>query len=108
MRTRINLPQYKSNFSTLTQLEGTNYKFYFRWNDRIARWFFKIEDSVGDEIMGWTKIVADYPLTSLVTADRIFPGNLFALDTTGEGRDPGLRDLGSRVVLYYIWEGDLS
>lgn len=84
-----------------TSLSGTQYLFDVRWNARDEAWYFDIlaEDETvvrqGIKItlgalLGGREVSADFP-----------PGIFQAHDQTGEGVEPGLADLGERVVVAY-------
>lgn len=100
-------------------LDGVNYTLQLRWNTRATRtlldgteeegaWFLTILDEPGNTIIrGDVKLVADWPLYR-VTADREPPGLLMAIDTSGQGIDPGFDDIGRRVVIDYITEAELE
>lgn len=90
------------DYTQRTILDGVEYILAFRWNGRAAKWFFSLYDQSGDPIVEGVKVVADFPLLRPVSDTRKPPGDLIALDTTGEGRDPGLGELGDRVILTYL------
>lgn len=106
-------------FDVVASLDGVNYTLQFRWNERGMRllsdgteeegsWFITVLDEPGQEvILGDVKLVVDWPLWR-VRADRTPPGFLIAFDTSGEGIDPGLDDLGVRVVIDYITADEIE
>jgi hypothetical protein len=98
---RIALPQGRSNFEIVTTLEGEQYRFVFLWNARSSKWYVTIFDSTGTQLQGNTKFVVNYPLTSLNTLENLFPGVLWAIDTSGNWNDAELRDIGNRVSFLY-------
>jgi len=100
----IPLTQTESNFTKLVTLDGEDYNFRFLWNERDGHWFMTIRTSGGDDIIAGIKVVADIPLVTHDADSRLFPGELWAMDTTGAGVDPGLRDFGTRVRLAYVDE----
>lgn len=93
------------HYTMEVQLEGSSYTFEFKWNSRSEFWTFNISDATGDELVSGRRIVTGFPpLLARFKDDRMPPGNLFAVDTTGAGADPVLEDLGTRVLLVYVPE----
>jgi hypothetical protein len=92
----------ESNYTQITAMDGRDYELEIRWNQREARWYLAIRTATDGLIQGPTKIVADWPLVYPGKDLPLPPGCLMAVDTTGEGRDPGLAELGERVVLVYL------
>ena len=97
----------ESQYSQTTTLEGRDYDLSFTWIEREDRWYLDIA-SGGETLLAGLKLVADWPLLRLQASELLPPGELVALDMTGEGRDPGLRELGERVKLFYIESEDLE
>jgi hypothetical protein len=88
------------HYSQQVTLDGVTYILEFAWNRRAERWFMSISDGEGPIATGM-KVVADRPLLTYVSNTRRPPGELMALDTSGGEIDPGLHDLGDRVLLMY-------
>jgi hypothetical protein len=95
----------KSNYVQNTTLDGVEYVLRFRWNQRESKWYLAIELPDETVLVAGIKVVADWPLLKMQTSELLPPGELFAVDSTGQETDPGLRDLGERVTLFYF-EGD--
>jgi hypothetical protein len=98
-----------SNYRQRTVLDGVEYELLFRWNQRESKWYMEIYDTEGTLVSAARKVTVDN-LQSLpaagykVTASgnvRNY-GILLPLDMTGLGNEPGLRDLGDRVLYFYI------
>ena len=102
----IPISQNESNITQLSTLDGSDYIFRFLWNERDAHWYMTIRDSASVDIITGIKVVCDIPLAVHEASDDMFPGSLWAVDTTGNGVDPGLRDFGTRVRLIYVDEDD--
>lgn len=98
------LPHYVQR----TALDGVEYELRFDWNQREQRWYLRIADADGDVIAGDIKIVSGWPLLRRRRDDRLPPGALMAVDQTGNGEDPGLTELGERVLLLYFDAEELS
>lgn len=95
--TRKDLPAY---FYVVT-LEGAQYRLDFRYNERMGKWFLKISDPTGVELMGAVPITASCPLFNRFRRANLPPGTLVAFDSSGKNQDPGRFDLGDRVRLIY-------
>lgn len=106
-------------YSQTTTLDGQDYVFRFLWNQREGTWFFSLFDADEDPIVEGLKVVVNLPLLRLVTDERKPPGVLLAVDTTapevdrsaGEkvlALDPGLEELGERVLLLYFSEAEIE
>lgn len=91
-----------SLFWQTTTLEGRSYLLTFRWAERSGRWTLDISHD-GEVLAAGIRLVADWPLLQPYKSDPLLPqGELFALDFSGQGLDPRLRDLGDRVELVYF------
>lgn len=95
---RSDLPHY----SFTVTLDGGTYGFRFWWNYSCSAWVMDLSDSNGDPIVTGVRVKVDWPLFARYADSRLPPGQLIAQDTTGAQQDPGLEDLGSRVVLLYF------
>ena len=87
-------------------MDGTDYILLFLWNARNFHWYFRIEDSEENVLLGDTKICADTPLLAHRANDDLPPGELWCL--TPDGVDPGLLSWGDGAELYYIEEGSIT
>lgn len=103
----INTPQNIPFFTQRTTLDGREYLLTFDWNQREQKWYLSIADQDEVPIVSSIKLVANFPLTHLLVDSRSPPGELFAMDTSGNGLDPLLSDLGTRVLLLYMDAEDL-
>jgi len=97
----IPLTSTDASFKQTTALDGTNYVFVFRWNDRAQAWHFDLSTEDGTPIAMGIRVVVSWPLLRRCVSERRPPGELIAVDTTDQG-DPLRSDLGTRVVLTYI------
>lgn len=117
MSVRIPTSTTLTDYRQTTSLDGQDYIFRFRWNQREAEWFFSIADAEDDPIVEGLKVTVQLPLLRLVVDSRRPPGVLLALDTQAVeadlqtektlARDPGIADLGDRVALLYFSEAEL-
>lgn len=102
------LRQDQPFFSIVVTLDAVSYTLQFRWNVRAAAWFVTVLDAVGvNVLLGDTRVVANFPLALYVTG-RAPSGLLMAVDTSGQGLDPGLTDLGDRIDLQYFSKAELG
>ena len=89
------------------ELDGARYGFSLRWNSRDPAWYFSVMDAAGTRLLGERKVVVGVPLFARTADVRLPPGELEAVDTSGEDREAGLDDLGARVILLYTDVADV-
>jgi hypothetical protein len=93
------------NYRVGITLNDIPYIFDVHWNGRDNAWYFDVLDSTELPIRCGIKIVLGTSLGVRSTDPRYPSGMLVATDTSGEGRDATIDDLGSRVVvLHYTVE----
>lgn len=86
-----------------TELESVTYTFRVRWNDREGFYYLDILDAGANPMIQGLKICLGKIFSNrFVATAGIFPGTLFAEDTSGANLDPGLGDLGTRVRVIYF------
>jgi len=98
----IPLPSDLTFFDVSVELDGAHYTLVMRWNVRAGAWFLDVLDDGGALLHGSVRAVADWPLLTYRRATRSPPGALAFVDTSGQGIDPGISDLGDRVQLVYF------
>jgi hypothetical protein len=103
------LPLFPSipNYRFGTALNSVQYLVDIRWNGRESACYMDIFAEDESPIRRGMKIVLGTLLGGR-SADPRFPGVLIASDLSGEGRDAGLDDLGTRVAVYLYSEEDLA
>jgi hypothetical protein len=101
--TRRDLPHYTFEID----LDGKTFGFEFRWNTRDEAWRFSISDASGEVLLAGRKVVLGFPLIVRFRDPRLPAGDLSAIDTSGQDKESGLEDLGSRVKLLYTPNADL-
>lgn len=100
-------------FEAKALLDGVIYTLVFRWNVRASAWYLDIWDEQGDQgtlFAAGVRVVCNYPLCAYFTG-RQPPGHLVAVDTSGQGLDPGIDDIGgptARVRLYYMTAAEVA
>lgn len=99
------LRTFDDPFYTMTvPLDGTDYLFEFRHNQREDCWYFSISLTDGTALASGVKVVSDRPLLSRFGDVRLPPGMLVAFANTSDKSPPRLADLGEdrRVTLIYF------
>lgn len=97
-------------YTQKTRLDGVDYILEFRYNQREDRWYLSISDSEEIPILTGLKLVCNWPLLHSYQYDpRVPPGELMAIDLSGDDTPPGLNELGDglRVQLTYFEAGTL-
>jgi hypothetical protein len=95
-------------YTQRTTLDGREYFFEFRWNDRDGAWYMHLADDQEQHIRSGIRIVCNWPLLRRITDPRKPPGSIMAIDTEGSDQTPGLHDLGARVKLFYLDAAELA
>jgi hypothetical protein len=95
--TRADVPAYTQR----TALDGVTYVLTFRWNERASYWTLSIADQDAAPIASGLALLTGSMLLRRCVDARRPPGELVVVDTTGEGGDAGLSDLGTRFALVY-------
>ena len=89
------------NFTFSISLDYARYTFLFVWNYRGSYWSMSIADAVGSPVVQGVCVRVSVDMLEFVSATNRPQGSLVAMDTAGAGVDPGLNDLGQRVILLY-------
>lgn len=97
-----------SNYRLSTTLEGQEYLFDVRWNNREEAWYLSIFDVNGDVIKWNIKIVLGVQLGMRVTNANFPPGALYAIDLTNRGLEAKFDDIGERVVVIYLSSAEVA
>lgn len=92
------------------QLDGATYGLELRWNQRALGWFLSIFDVSGNLLLSGRRLVVGWGLIARFKKwnASLPPGDFIVVDSTGEGLEPGLDELGTRVKLVYIEAQELS
>lgn len=86
------------------QLDGRSYRCRQTWNDVAGWWTLDLFRSSGEAILEGLVVNAETFL-NYSPIDRDFPYLLYAIDRSDSFDDPGVDDLGSRVVVVvYRWD----
>lgn len=94
-------------FDVSETLDGVQCVLHFQWNETDGSWYLRVlgQDATLPALMGDTRLVVDWPLyLSRIQALRTPPGVFLLQDTSGQGVNPGLGDLGAgaRCQLIYM------
>lgn len=86
-----------------TSLDGRDYVFEFRHNQREDSWYFSIYLPDGTLLVAGVKVVCNIPLLRKFSDSRLPQGLLVALSKTQDTSPPGIEALGEegRVTLIY-------
>lgn len=110
LQLRVDLTENGQASSQRFELEGTFYRFTFRYNGISDAWFFDLADDAGEAIVSGTAIMVSEGTAGDLVVDLLSnvrwspdipPGRLFAFDTGGTDTESGLDDIDDRVVLLY-------
>jgi len=89
-------------FTQETVLDGTTYRFTFRWNVREQTWYLDIADTDDSVIVAGLHLVEGADLLRYVTDSRVPPGILFFVGVATE------TNLGKDALLYYADEDEVA
>lgn len=96
-----------AHYSEQVELDGASFTLRFLFNDREGFWYFDLFDLLGARVRSGIKVTTGTPLLRLVANAIRPPGEIVAIDTTGEDVEAGLGDLGDTVTLTYTEESSL-
>lgn len=105
--TRQDVPHYTFEID----LDQSTFGFEFHWNDRDAAWYFDLyEGGIFDEahlLLAGRKVLLGCFFLNRFRDPRLPAGVLEVIDTSGQNRDAGLTELGTRVRLLYTEAADI-
>ncbi len=99
--TAVGVPHYTMR----CRLDGKDYNFRMKWNERSQRWHMNIYADDETPLVLGIKLVANWPLIRYYQYNPDVPqGALIAVDLSNDGSPPGLYDFGEdlRVELTYF------
>ena len=108
-----------TDYVQTTSLDGRAYIIRLLHNQREDKWYMRLADQDDVPIVEGIKVVAESDLLQRIVDTRRPPGIIIAKDTTapdvdisiGEqilATDPGLTELGGRVLLIYLTEAEVA
>ena len=87
-------------YSFITTLTGVDFGFRFYWNDQDAAWYFDLSDATGVPLLDGVRVVLG---TLALRSSTALPfGYLICVDQSNTHTEPGLTDLGARVIIGYL------
>lgn len=103
--TRQDMPHYVET----VELDGTVYGLEFYWNARAGGWFLTLWNAqLTAPLLSGRRLVLGAQLLGRYRNAALPPGDLLVVDMTGDGVEPGLKDLGLRAKLVYYGADDLA
>lgn len=90
-------------YTMTTALDGVEYLFEFRYNQRENAWYFSISLTDGTLLDAGVKVVCNRPILRRFANEHLPPGVLLAFANTTDKSTPGMGELGEdrRVTLVY-------
>ena len=82
-------------------LDGTIFRMDFKWSARDQIWYFDLLTDENEPIRSGIRVVEGMPFLRTVAAIVRPRGELLAIDTIGEDRDPDLETFGNDVAFIY-------
>jgi len=98
MPVRSDIPAYDMQ----VELESRLYNMTVRYDTRMSRWILDIYDENSSPIIVGVPILTKIPLLRRFKDTRLPPGDLIALDESGEDKQAARDDLGNDVKLFYV------
>ena len=106
---RIEVESNRPRFAERVSLDGVTYRLTFRWNDRASAWILDIASEDGTMIISGRRLAVNNLLTRQFRhLPACPPGHVMPFDTTLRATDPGLTDLGTRVIMLYAEAADVE
>lgn len=82
-------------------LDGRVYTLRAQWNTRHQYWSLDIQTGDRDPILSGLKLTPNWEIIGRYADERLPPGRLFVVDTTGRVEKIGRQDMGRAVELVY-------
>lgn len=89
------------DFRFSIDLDGSVFVFVFKWSVRQQRWHASIFTEEETAILEGIPIFVGWPPFERFKDPRLPKGSIIFMDTSGKDLDPGLEDLGQRVLMIY-------
>jgi hypothetical protein len=99
---KLPLRNDQPSFDFTVSLDGVAYTFLFAYSTREDCWYFSLFTQDEEPIWLSIRVVVNWPLGFRSRSALRPPGLFMAFDTAETGTDPGLSDLGARVILLYF------
>ena len=95
----IPLDNSKPAFSIFVDLDGSNFRFFFRWNSRVETWMFDASDSQDVVVQNGNPLAINVPLAFQNRRENKWPGDLIAISESGAKLSRF--NLGTDIKLFY-------
>lgn len=89
------------------QINGSPFYFHVLWNDRDSSFYMDVMQTDGTPIISGVRMVLHAFLGRTANQPPVVAGVFMCIDTSGQYREAGIDDLGSRVQLVWISQIDL-
>lgn len=94
---RSDIPSYELKM----ELEAVIYSLKFRWNERMALWFFTMADEEGVEVISGLPVQTNVDIKGRFKQAGTPPGRFLSYDETGKARDPDRSNFGNEIKFLY-------
>lgn len=94
--TRVDIARYVLRVA----LSGVVFRLFFYFNRRDQAWYFDVTDPAGVPLRSGMKVVSKTPLLRQWIQQGRPDGELIPIDASSDV-DPGIEELGERVLLVY-------
>lgn len=84
-----------------TTLEGAIYLLKFRFNKRMDHWVMDIFDTDENPVIVGRPIMVQIDPFRIFVEEDLPPGNIIPVNLEELNVDPGIDDLGNKVLLFY-------
>lgn len=87
------------DYEVVIDLDGVDYIFRITWRERLQSWYMSIFDVDRNPLLEGKRIATNSILNRAVK--DIIQGTMTAITLDANDDDPGVTDLGNRVVIMY-------
>ncbi len=98
----LQLDSTHQNCETTFDLDGVLFRLRTRYNARIDSWIASLYDAEGNPISVGRRLTVGNMLFPWLATQNSPAGQLIAIDSQDEDQDPGEKDLGTRVSIFYF------
>ena len=89
------------NFEFRTDLDGIQFLFAFRFNERMDRWIMDIKTADDEPILMGTPILQGVTFLERFKIETLPPGRLFSINIQTLFEETGVEDLGKNLLVLY-------
>jgi len=106
--TRIPTSTTDANYVFTVELDGTEFRLRFKYNERDDAWYFSVLDAEGNILRAGLKVVNEFTLLRLWAQANRPRGELVAVNQGMVTAPPTLNQLGAEVVLTYLDASEIA